>query len=214
MSDAHAFIPALGHDRLLPLYDPLTRLLGAGAAHTQLLRLASPRPGQRILDVGCGTGSLLLQAAARWPELELTGIAPDPKALARAGRKARRAQRAVQFDRGFAEKLPYPDGHFDTVLSSLMLHHVRPAQKISVLREAHRVLRAGGRLHLLDFAGPDAARGWLGRHLHGNRQLASNGEKDMIAAMREAGFVDAAVAVRGHLRIGEIVYYSASHVRR
>jgi SAM-dependent methyltransferase len=84
---ARHFVPAAGHDWFLPFYDPVQKLLGADAARRQMLELAELAPGQRILEIGCGTGSLLLQIAALQPGLEIVGLDPDPKALARAQRK-------------------------------------------------------------------------------------------------------------------------------
>jgi ubiquinone/menaquinone biosynthesis C-methylase UbiE len=214
IDSTRSYIPAFGRDVLLPLYDPMTRLLGVRAAHEHLLEQAALRPGQRVLDIGCGTGTLLLRAARHAPGADLIGINPDPKALGRAREKARRRRLSLRFDEGFAEALPYPDASFDVVLSSLMLHHLSSELKTAVLREAHRVLKVGGRLHLLDFGGPGATRGWLARRLHSNRQLSGNDEYRVIASMREAGLADAVVSSRGRLLIGDIAYYSASHAMR
>src|SRR5262245_2302483 len=103
------FLPAAGRDLFLPLYDPLTKLLGGERARQVLVEQARLGPGQKILDVGCGTGSLLLQIRRSFPAVEAVGLDPDPKALARAKRKAAREGAAVQFDQGFADALPYPD---------------------------------------------------------------------------------------------------------
>jgi ubiquinone/menaquinone biosynthesis C-methylase UbiE len=147
---AHSdFLPAMGHGPLW-LYDPLTRLLGVSRAHRRLLAHARIALRMRVLDIGCGTGNLTL--LARREGGRVTALDPDPEALARAAAKAARAGLDVQFDQGFAERLPYPDASFDRVLSAFMYHHVRPPARAAMLNEIRRVLRPGGALFLADFA--------------------------------------------------------------
>ncbi len=164
------FLPAMGKRWLLPLYDPFTRFAGVAAVHGALLARAEVGPGNRVLDIGCGTGSLLVTLGRKEPDAVLTGLDPDPAALGRARRKAARAGVQVSLDRGFADELPYPDASLDRVLSSMMLHHLDPADRARALAEAHRVLRPGGRFVLID-AGPTPRAGtiigwgviWAGR---------------------------------------------------
>ena len=125
---AKNYLPAAGLDWLLPLYDPFVKLLGVDRLRNALLTGAAIQPGHRILDIGCGTGTLVTLIKRCYPDVEVIGLDPDPKALARAARKARRANVAVQLDQGFSNELPYPDASFDRVLSSFMFHHVEPAQ--------------------------------------------------------------------------------------
>jgi ubiquinone/menaquinone biosynthesis C-methylase UbiE len=80
------------------------------------------------------------------------GIDPDPKALARARRKTEREGIAIQLDCGFSDQLPYAAASFDLVFSSLMFHHLPPAEKGPTLREIRRVLKPDGALHFLDLA--------------------------------------------------------------
>src|SRR5262245_34037787 len=149
---ARTYLPAAGRDWALPLYDPFVRLLGGDAARAVLLEQAALQAGHRVLDIGCGTGTLAVLIKHKYPEVEVVGLDPDPKALARAARKARRAALSIQLDRGFADQLPYAEGSFDRVFSSFMLHHVEGDAKAATLREVCRVLKSGARLHLLDFA--------------------------------------------------------------
>jgi len=152
VSHAHrSYIPAAGHDLLLPFYDPLNRLLGVGGLHDDLIAQARLEPGHRVLDVGCGTGALAVSIRTKFPHVEVVGLDPDPKALSIARRKAKRAGVAVRFDQGYGGALPYRDAEFDRVTSSLMLHHLDLATRHRMLRDLLRVLRPGGSLHLLDF---------------------------------------------------------------
>jgi ubiquinone/menaquinone biosynthesis C-methylase UbiE len=151
MPEPLGFVPAMGRDALLPLYDPFTWLLGAPAAHRRLLDEARIEPGHRVLEIGCGTGNVLLRAARTHPLATLVGLDPDPAALTRARHKATRKGLDIQLDRGFAGELPYPDGSIDRVLSAYMFHHLPAAEQARALSEVRRVLRPGGSLHLLDF---------------------------------------------------------------
>jgi len=205
------YLPAMGHDRLLPLYDPLQRLLGMESVHRRLVDQARIQPDQRVLEIGCGTGNLTILIKRLHPDAEVVGIDPDPKALARAWRKAGREALSVQLDRGFAEQLPYPNASFDRVLSALMFHHLGPEEKEKSLDEARRVLRPGGSLHLLDFGGakmrPD---GFIARLHHRSERLRNHFGDRIPTLMREAGFADPTeVASRGTIA-GQLTYYRAS----
>jgi len=205
-----SFIPAAGHDWLLPLYDPVQKLLGGDAARRELVDRADLRPGQRVLDIGCGTGSLAVLIKRLHPEVEVVGLDPDPKAMARAGRKAARAGVAVRFDQGFSDELPYPEASFDRAFSSFMLHHLATDEKERTLREVRRVLAPGGSLHLLDFGGAQARPGGLlARLLHVAEHLRDNFGGRIPALMGEAGLEDAhQVGERGTL-LGRIAWFQA-----
>jgi SAM-dependent methyltransferase len=149
-STEREYIPGMGRHYLLPLYDIVHHLFGLRPIHQQMITLAGLRDGHQVLDVGCGTGNLLRSTGKQHPKAELSGLDPDPKALARARRKARRAGVTVRLDRGFAQELPYPDSSFDRVFSSLMLHHLDSAAKDELLAEVRRVLRPDGLLVLAD----------------------------------------------------------------
>jgi Methyltransferase domain len=123
------FIPAMGVEWLLPLYDPFTKLVGLDRWRRELIDQAALQPFHRVLDVGCGTGSLAVLVKQRHPTVEVVGLDPDAKALARATRKAHRAGVAIQLDRGFADALGHPAASFDRVFSSFMFHHLERADR-------------------------------------------------------------------------------------
>jgi ubiquinone/menaquinone biosynthesis C-methylase UbiE len=201
----------MGVDWLLPLYDPLTTLFGLNRARQELLRQAELRPGDRVLDIGCGTGSLVVLAKALCPHVDVVGVDPDDRALARASRKARRAGASITLQRGFSDALDYPDGSFARVLSSFMFHHLGRDEKARTLREVRRVLRADGRLHLLDFGGGDSARRPRFPRLHSHHRLTDNDECTMLRLLEEAGFVNPA-KTHEHAVLGgfaRAVYYRA-----
>jgi ubiquinone/menaquinone biosynthesis C-methylase UbiE len=201
----------MGHDRLLPLYDPLQRLLGMGSLHRQLVDQARIQPEQRVLEIGCGTGNLAILIKRLHPDAEVVGMDPDPKALARAQRKAGREALSMQLDRGFAEELPYPDASFDRVLSALMFHHLGPEEKERTLEEARRVLKPGGSLHLLDFGGEQVrSDGFLTRLHHRSKRLRDNFGERIPTLMGEAGFADPTEVAHRVTIAGRLTYYRAS----
>ena len=183
------YLPAAGRDVFLPLYDPFTRLFGVDSLRRGLLEQAALQPAYRVLDVGCGTGTLAILIKQEHPTITVIGIDPDPKALARAHRKAERAQVSVHFERGFADALPYSDATFDRVFSSLMFHHLGKNEKEQSLREIRRVLRPGGRLEFLDLASPHGhAHGFMSRLIHSHAQVKDNVDQRIIQLMEAAGF--------------------------
>jgi ubiquinone/menaquinone biosynthesis C-methylase UbiE len=206
----HRYVPAAGKDWLLPLYDPFHRLLGAERLHRRLLEQAALAPGARVLEIGCGTGNLCLLAGRLHPQVALTGIDPDPKALDRARRKAARWGVRVQFQQAFAERLPFADASFDIVLSAMMLHHLSRDTKVPALREARRVLEPGGALHLVDFGGPGHAGGlhaFLARLVHGHH--GESVPDAILDLLHEAGFASARESGSESRILGQIVYYHA-----
>lgn len=183
------YLPAAGRDWLLWLYDPLTRLFGADKVFRSFLEQAELRPDHAVLDIGCGTGTLAVLAKRLHPTIQVTGVDPDPKALARATRKGARKGVAVRFDRGFADELPYADATFDRVFSSMMFHHVPRGDKAKVLAETRRVLKPGGRLEFLD--------------------IAPAGEDRMLGRLHEAGFVEFRKVGERRLVFGRIAFHQA-----
>ena len=198
------YIPAATYDWLLPLYDVFGRLFGSEAAHRQLVDQVDVEPGQHVLDIGCGTGNLTLLIKRSQPNAEVVGLDPDPKALARARRKADERGSAARFDRGFADELPYAEASFDRVFSAFMLHHLALDVKEKTFREARRVLRSGGAFYALDFAGTSGIIAHLFHHAH-------LGDQHRIPAlMREAGFAEVTELAPRDTILGRVSYWRAS----
>ena len=210
VESSRTYLPAAGRDWRLALYDPFVKLLGGDAARRVLLDEAALRPGQRVLDVGCGTGTLATLIKQLHPEVEVVGFDPDPKALARSRRKAARAAVSVQFDQGFGDELPYADASFDRVFSSFMFHHLPAEEKGSTLRAVRRVLKRGGEFYMMDFEGPHGVHGLLSRVLHAKKTLLDNVEGRVLTLMRQSGFSDAKNTGRRSMFLGGVAYYRAS----
>jgi SAM-dependent methyltransferase len=159
------------------LYDLLLAMLTRGrdqAYRADLLELAGVKPGDRVLDVGSGTGTSAIAAWRRsQPGGSVIGIDISEPMLAAARRKARRAGLEIDFRQGDATQLPFENGQFDVVTITTVLHMVPDDQQRFCLREAARVLRSGGRLLVIDYAGNRESRGhWSAKHgRHGQFDL-------------------------------------------
>ncbi len=213
MEHSRSYLPAAGHDWFLPLYDPIVSLLGGSAARKTLLDQANIQPGHRVLDIGCGTGTLVTLIKQLHPEVEVVGLDPDPKALARARGKAERASVSILFDQGFADELPYCEASFDRVFSSFMFHHLEHDDKENTLRAVRQVLRPGGSFHLLDFGGPESGvTGLLARLFHSSHRLSDNSESRILGLMSRVGFANPKKVSPGAMLLGlmRIDYYQAS----
>jgi ubiquinone/menaquinone biosynthesis C-methylase UbiE len=150
-------------------YDGLAWALTLGrerALRERLVDIARLAPGEVVLDAGCGTGSLAIAAKRR---VGATGVvhAVDaaPEMIAKARAKAARSAVDVVLHVALAESLPFPDGHFDVVLSTLMLHHLPGPVRRAFAGEIRRVLKPGGRVLAVDFEAPARHRGLIA-HVH------------------------------------------------
>jgi ubiquinone/menaquinone biosynthesis C-methylase UbiE len=151
------------------LYDLLMLILTRGrdqAYRRDLLDLADIAEGHCVLDIGCGTGT---QAIAAWrrsqPGGSVVGVDISEKMLAVARRKAHRAGLDIAFHHADMAQLPFEDGRFDVVTITTVMHMVPQGRRRLCLREASRVLRRGGRLLLIDYAGdPENRRHWTAKH--------------------------------------------------
>ncbi|MBL0886097.1 class I SAM-dependent methyltransferase [Myceligenerans indicum] len=154
-----SYLPGMGKNWLTPFFDAFVGLIGMRGRYARTAELAGVRDGESVLDVGCGTGSLLMAVLDTAPGAKVTGLDPDPRALEIAARKLRRARRKGTLVRGFADRLPADDDSVDHVLSSLALHHVPERDRAAFAREVARVLRPGGKVTILDMGGGEPGPG-------------------------------------------------------
>jgi ubiquinone/menaquinone biosynthesis C-methylase UbiE len=202
------FIPALGNDLFTPLYDPLLWLMREKRFKGDLVEQAQVTNGNRVLDVGCGTGTLAIMTKELHPESEVVGIDADPKILSIARVKAAKAGTNVTLDQGMADKLPYADSSFDRVLSSLFFHHLSTESKRRTLREVFRVLRSDGRLHVVDFGPPHTFYSrLLVRLTAGSEEIAANVQGLLPEMFREAGFEKVAETKQFMTVAGALSFY-------
>lgn len=184
------YIPAISFNWLTGLYDPLIRwTMPERSFKRALIEQARIEDGYRVLDVGCGTGTLLMMIKQLHPNVEAVGVDGDPKILRIAESKAHKAGMTIALHEGMAFDLPFPSGHFDCVVSSLVLHHLTSEDKIRSLQEIYRVLRPGGELHVADFGKPhNALMRMLALVIQSLEHSTDNIKGRLPAMFTEAGF--------------------------
>lgn len=202
---------ALAGSRILhnPIaYDIMLRLFWGSRERTyrqQVLRLTGIGPGERLLDIGCGTGTLAIAAkAVVGPTGTVAGIDASPEMIARARNKTRKSHLEISLTRSSADSLPFPDASFDAVLSTTVLHCLPRPALASCLGEMRRVLIPGGRLLCIDFGRPDQARHSLMSHMRRHREFDIY---SVIPTLEQAGFAN----IRSEpLGFGDLHYVLAS----
>ncbi len=175
-------------------YDLHTSLLGLGTngPNTRMVvELANPRPGNTILDVGCGSGNLTLTAQAHaGPTVRVYGIDASPEMIEVARQKASRSGLPVTFQLGLIEQLDFPDATFDLVISRLAIHHLPDDLKRKGFAEILRVLKPGSRLFIADFTPPkNPILNHLFSALVGNSMMQTN-VWALPPVLLSAGFAD------------------------
>ncbi len=190
VTDNNRYAPALILDWLTPIYDLFVRLfMPEEQFKRDLIARARIAPGHRVLDLGAGTGTLAIIIKQIQPDVQITGLDSDPQILATAREKASRAGADITFNLGNVVALPYPDESFDRVLSSLVTSLLSSEDKHLAVREAYRVLRGAGELHIADFGPPHTLWGRLVAPLVRRFERISDNLDGLLPAMfKEAGF--------------------------
>ena len=139
-------------------YDIHTGLMGLGVNRSNsrmIIEMAKIKLGDKVLDVGCGTGNLTL-TAKRYAGASGSayGIDASPEMIDVARKKAKRTGSETDFEVGLIEKIAYPDATFDVVISRLVIHHLPDDLKRQGFAEIFRVLKPGGLFFLADFNPP------------------------------------------------------------
>lgn len=171
----------LHHVRWYDLLDPLV-----SPARRKLIELAAPADGEDVLDVGCGTGTLAIAMRSTAALGRVCGIDASREMIEIAKGKAEKAGVDVDLRVALIEALPFPDGSFDLVTSSLMLHHLPDDLKRKGLGEVRRVLKPGGRFLAMDLV--TESHSPLG---HLRSILGPVGDASLVRMapmLREAGF--------------------------
>jgi FkbM family methyltransferase len=191
------YLPAAGRHWLLPLYDPLLALLtGERRWRGRIITSLDLKAGDRVVDVGCGTGTLAVMAKQAEPRAEIIGIDPDPKALAIADKKASRKGVIVPFRRGLGDETARLAGNESAtkVVSSLALHHMPREMAVQTIAAMRDALRPGGAVRIADF---------VSGHFGGAP------EADLVQDLTAAGFENARVLDRFRVAFSDVVLVAA-----
>ncbi len=201
METTKTYIPALGFHWLTSLYDPIIhRLMREDVLRERLVLEADILPGMRVLDLGCGTGTLAILTKRSHVMAQVFGLDADPQVLDIARSKAEQAGASITLDQGLAYQLPYPDGWFDRLLSSLVFHHLTTEQKRLALDEVVRVLQPGGKFTLLDVGAPRGGYAWLVSQVIRRTEQAEDNVRGILPEL---------MAQSGLLNITEIEHFGS-----
>lgn len=138
------------------IYNRLMDMFGSRGLHEKVLSSLILTEKGRLLDVGCGTGTFLQLAHAKFPRAELVGVDASEDMLAEA-RKVK--GNAFQLEYADAAHLPFGAHSFDAAVSILTFHHMPRGVKIRAIQELSRVLKPGGTLVIADLARPEGRWG-------------------------------------------------------
>lgn len=183
------------------LYDLLVKMLFAGKEQQfreKVIDRARIQPGEKVLDVGCGTGKMAIIARMRAPSTaEIYGMDASPEMIARAREHAANTNVHVDFQTGLVEAIAFPDNSLDVVLSNFMVHHLPDPLKIKAFAEIYRVLKPGGRLQVVEFEPPTKPlpRFFLGLLLKGMMDINTRAIPPLL---EQAGFTSITYEGSGH----------------
>jgi len=205
------YIPAFSYGLLTHFYDFVMRWgMRELVFKRHLIEQARIWKGCRVLDLGCGTGTLTILIKRAHPEAEVMGVDGDPAILRIAKSKVAGAGLDITLDYGLAFELPYNEDSFDRVVSSLVFHHLTRGDKVRSLKEVYRVLRLGGELHVADFGKPHNAAMSMVSFVMGRLEENLDNVKGLLPEMfRRAGF-DHVEQTASHATIfGTVALYKA-----
>ena len=153
MNTEKAFTPALGDARFTPLYDfAIAAMTRENEWRGRLVAHINPTVADRILDVGCGTGSLAIRLKKTAPEVAIIGIDPDPIVIAAARQKSAKAEVSIYWRSGFLIPATCEEiGSVSKVVSSLVLHQTPLDEKNNILSAIRTMLQPGGTLYIADY---------------------------------------------------------------
>lgn len=210
----NVYIPPLGFHWLTRFYDPFLRVTLKGEKFKALLiEQARITPGQRVLDLGCGTATLTIMLKRQCPDATVVGLDADATALALAREKVATAGVDIELRQGLASSALFEPASFDRIVSSLLFHHLTTENKRLTLKKARELLRPGGELHVADWGKPQNALMRLAylvvQLLDGFQTTWDNVRGLLIPLMEEAGFAEVSETHREMTVFGTLSFYRA-----
>jgi ubiquinone/menaquinone biosynthesis C-methylase UbiE len=163
------------------------------------------KPGETVLDVGCGTAAVTIPAKIQVGKMgNVAGVDPAPEMITVARQKAKRAGLEIDFRVGVVESLPFQDNTFEAVTSSLMMHYLTDSLRVKGLAEIWRTLKPGGRITIADMRRPtgSAFKKFFTSVILHHGQVVEFGLEDLPALLKDAGFGDIEQVDTGFLTIG------------
>lgn len=146
------YIPALRYDFLTPFYDGfISFFIAEKRIKKKVIAFTEISENDRVLDFGCGTGTLCRMISEVPVKIELVGVDTDMKILEIAKRKKVGNFELVQYN---GETLPFENDSFDKIIVTWVFHHLAIDQKIQAINEIHRTLKPGGKLVIADWGKP------------------------------------------------------------
>ncbi len=212
------YIPPLRFHWLTPLYDSVLRLMSESALKKRIVDEIALKPGDRVLDLGCGTGTLTILLKTACLEAEVIGLDLDAQALAIARRKSRESNAEIEFIQGSI--LNPTDGSaatpssFDHIASCLVFHHLTNAEKRQAFSAAFKLLKPGGKLLIGDWG--KAANSLMRvafltvQFLDGFKTTSGNVKGLLSEFICEAGFEETVERHTINTVFGTFVIYTAS----
>jgi ubiquinone/menaquinone biosynthesis C-methylase UbiE len=208
------YIPALRFHSLTRYFDTVLAItLKEEKFKSLLVRQANVQPGDRILDVGCGTGTLAVLLKQAVPEAHVVGIDADRAALGIARMKAAEAEVEIEFHEALAWDAPFEPESFERVVSSLVLHHLRDGDKLRTLQKVREWLGPDGELHIADWGKAQNALmrvAFVGvQLLDGFQTTTENVRRGLVPVLRDAGFRSVKETHREMTLFGTLSLYQA-----
>lgn len=212
-----SFTPAAGNPKYTKYYDTVIALMTReNTWRSAAIRQLGLQPGDTVVDIGCGTGSLAVRIKRQRPDVRVVGVDPDPEVLGIARAKADKAGAEIEFVQGMGDRaaeLAGP-GSADKTVSSLVLHQCPVPMKKAIIANMFTVLRPGGRLVIADFGLQRDALMRLGfrfvQWADGKQDTQPNADGILPELITQAGFVDVAEASVVKTANGSISIYRAA----
>lgn len=214
MEQSSHYSYALHYKWLTIFYDPVVRWTCRESTFKGvLIAQANIEPGMRILDVGCGTGTLAILLKKTHPLVDVVALDGSKGILEIARSKADRAGVDISFEHGLSYKLPFADRAFDMVFTSFFFHHLTRNDKLRTLKEIHRILKPTGKLHIADWGKQPnfflRSAFMIVQLLDGCKTTTDNIEGLLPDFIKRTGFENVAETSRVYTVLGSVSIYRA-----